>query len=251
MQFAVITLFPGMLKAVTEFGITRRAVEQGLVTVDCWNPRDFTVDNHRTVDDRPYGGGPGMVLMMQPLLEAIQSAKKAIPAPMKIIHLTPQGRVLDQAAVTGLSRSGNLVLVCGRYEGIDERVIESVVDEEWSIGDYVISGGELAAMILIDAIARTLPGCLGHEESAQADSFYSGLLDYPQYTRPENCAGLAVPEVLLSGDHERIRRWRMKQALGRTWLRRPDLLDRIRLTGEQLQLLEEYKNEYNAARGKG
>ena len=185
---------------------------------------------------------------MQPLLEAIGEAKKSIPAPVKVIHLTPQGRVLDQAAVTDLSAAGNLVLVCGRYEGIDERVIETAVDEEWSIGDYVISGGELAAMILIDAIARTLPGCLGHEASAQADSFYNGLLDYPQYTRPENYSGQVVPEVLLSGDHERIRRWRSKQALGRTWLRRPDLLEKLQLSGEQQQLLEEYKNEYNAAR---
>ena len=248
MQCAVITLFPDMLKAVIDHGVTSRAIQQGLLAVECWNPRDYTLDNHRTVDDRPYGGGPGMVLMMQPLLAAIQAAKQALPDPVKVLHLTPQGRVLDQSAVTELSSYGNLVLVCGRYEGIDERVIESAVDEEWSIGDYVISGGELAAMILIDAMARTLPGCLGNKESAQRDSFYNGLLDYPHYTRPENYAGQAVPDVLLSGNHERIRQWRIKQALGRTWLRRPDLLEKLQLTDEQQQLLDEYKSEYNAAR---
>lgn len=248
MQFAVVTLFPEMLAAVTGFGVTGRAVKQGLIEVDCWNPRDYTGDRHRTVDDRPYGGGPGMVMMMPPLVAAINAARDSCERPSRVIHLTPQGRKLDQAGVRELARQDSLVLLAGRYEGIDERVIETAVDEEWSIGDYVLSGGELAAMVLIDAVSRLLPGVLGHAGSAREDSFYDGLLDYPHYTRPEVVAGHKVPELLLSGDHESIRRWRLKQALGRTWLRRPDMLEQIELDSEQRQLLDEFKTDSQAGR---
>jgi tRNA (guanine37-N1)-methyltransferase len=236
MRFAVITLFPEMLDAVMDFGITGRAIDSGLIEVRAWNPRDFATDKYRTVDDRPYGGGPGMVMKMPPLCAAIRAAHKEMPGNTRVIHLTPQGRRLDQAGVLELAGVGNLVLMAGRYEGIDERVIESEVDEEWSIGDYVLSGGELAAMVMIDAISRTLPGVLGHADSAREDSFCDGLLDYPHYTRPEEFEGRRVPEILLGGDHEKIRRWRLKQALGRTWLRRPDLLEKL--------VLDEFRTEF-------
>jgi tRNA (guanine37-N1)-methyltransferase len=242
LHVVVISLFPDMLKAVTDFGVTGRAVANGRLTVTAINPRDFTRDVHRTVDDRPYGGGPGMVMLTAPLREAVSAAKAAAPG-AKVLFLTPQGRRLDQAAVHKLAGAGSLILVAGRYEGVDERFIESCVDEEWSIGDYVTSGGELPAMVLIDVMARTLPGVLGHEESAEQDSFTAGLLDYPHYTRPEVIDGAAVPGVLLSGDHDRIRRWRLKQALGRTWRRRPDLLQVLQLDDEQQELLEEYIRE--------
>ena len=240
-QFAVITLFPAMLEAVREFGVTGRAVKSGIIRIEAWNPRDYAEDNHRSVDDRPYGGGPGMVMMMPPLCAAIRAARDAMPTGGKVIHLTPQGRLLDQDGVMELATRDRLVLVAGRYEGLDERIIETEVDEEWSIGDYVLSGGELAAMVLIDAITRTLPGVLGHEDSAREDSFCNGLLDYPHYTRPEEFSGKRVPEVLLSGNHEKIRRWRLQQALGRTWLRRPELLETLELNDEQQALLEEFK----------
>lgn len=246
MHYAVITLFPEMLEAVTNFGITGRAVKNDLIQVSCWNPRDYTEDKHRTVDDRPYGGGPGMVMMMPPLCAAIRDARKSISGMSKVIHLTPQGRCLDQAGILELAAQDNLILLAGRYEGIDERVIEAEIDEEWSIGDYVLSGGELAAMVLIDAVTRTLPGVLGHDDSAKEDSFFGGLLDYPHYTRPEEFDGKQVPEVLLSGDHEKIRRWRLKQALGRTWLRRPELLEHLKLDREQVELLEEFEQEFHA-----
>lgn len=246
MHFAVITLFPEMLAAVTGFGVTGRAVKQELIKVDCWNPRDYSQDRHRTVDDRPYGGGPGMVMMVPPLMAAITAARNECGNSASVIHLTPQGRKLDQAGVRELATRDSLILIAGRYEGIDERVIEAAVDEEWSLGDYVISGGELAAMVVIDAVSRLQPGILGHDGSASEDSFYDGLLDYPHYTRPEVAAGRAVPQVLLSGDHAAIRRWRLKQALGRTWSRRPDLLAQIELDNEQQQLLEEYKSEIQA-----
>jgi tRNA (guanine37-N1)-methyltransferase len=244
MRFAVITLFPEMLDAVMDFGITGRAIDSGLIEVRAWNPRDFATDKYRTVDDRPYGGGPGMVMKMPPLCAAIRAARKEMPGNSRVIHLTPQGRRLDQAGVLELAGVGNLVLMAGRYEGIDERVIESEVDEEWSIGDYVLSGGELAAMVMIDAISRTLPGVLGHADSAREDSFCDGLLDYPHYTRPEEFEGRRVPEILLGGDHEKIRRWRLKQALGRTWLRRPDLLEKLVLDEEQQKLLDEFRTEF-------
>lgn len=246
MRFAVITLFPETLDAVMDYGITGRAIDSGLIEIKAWNPRDYTGDKHRTVDDRPYGGGPGMVMMMPPLCAAIRAARNSLPGKTKVIHLTPQGRRLDQAGVMDLAGIENLLLLTGRYEGIDERVIETEVDEEWSIGDYVLSGGELAAMVMIDAITRTLPGVLGHADSAREDSFFDGLLDYPHYTRPEEFEERRVPEILLSGDHLKIHRWRLKQALGRTWLRRPELLERLELDKEQQALLDEFKREYQA-----
>lgn len=246
MRFAVITVFPEMLCAVTDFGVTGRAVKNGLIEVSSWNPRNYTGDKHRTVDDRPYGGGPGMVMMMPPLCAAIRDAKQSLSGISKVIHLTPQGRRLDQDGIRELANTESLILVSGRYEGIDERVIESEVDEEWSVGDYVLSGGELAAMIIIDAITRTIPGVLGHTDSAREDSFFDGMLDYPHYTRPEVYEGKNIPEILMSGDHEKIRRWRMKMALGRTWLRRPELLDHLELDEEQEKLLAEFKSEYQA-----
>ena len=245
MWFGVVSLFPDMFQAVTQHGITGRAVTEGLISVNFWNPRDFTHDRHRTVDDRPYGGGPGMLMKIQPLRDAIQAARKAAGAEAKVIYLSPQGRMLDQQGVEELAKCKHLILVAGRYEGIDERIIETEIDEEWSIGDYVLSGGELAAMTLIDAVSRFVPGTLGHKDSALEDSFADGLLDCPHYTRPEVFEGQAVPDVLLSGNHAQIERWRLKQSLGRTWLRRPDLLtDRV-LSGEEEQLLSEFITERN------
>ena len=239
MRAAIVTLFPDMFDAITEYGVTGRAIRDGLVNLAFWNPRDFTRDRHRTVDDRPYGGGPGMLMKTEPAAEAIMAAKAALPS-AKVIYLTPQGRVLDQAAINRLARQEALILLCGRYEGIDERVIESQVDEEWSLGDYVLSGGEVAAMACLDAIIRLQPGALGHEDSAEEDSFMQGLLDCPHYTRPEHFAGKSVPPVLLSGDHEAIRKWRLQQSLGRTWQRRPELLERMTLNDEQRALLDAF-----------
>ncbi|MEW5792607.1 MAG: tRNA (guanosine(37)-N1)-methyltransferase TrmD [Pseudomonadota bacterium] len=242
MRFDVITIFPGVVQAVLSEGVVGRAMQQGRIAVQCWNPRDFTSDRHRTVDDRPFGGGPGMVMKAEPLLAAIAAAKAANPE-ATIVYLSPQGRPLDQRAVEDLARRPGLILLAGRYEGVDERVIEATVDEEWSIGDYVLSGGELPALVLMDAVSRLLPGTLGHQESAAQDSFSAGLLDCPHYTRPELLDGWAVPAVLLSGDHARIARWRHKQALGRTWERRPDLLARRELTPQEEALLAEYRQE--------
>ena len=242
----VITLFPQMFDAITKFGVTSRAVKQGLLQVECWNPRDYTSDKHNTVDDRPFGGGPGMLMMVQPLTDAIRAAKQAAGGNVHTVYLSPQGRKLDQKGVQELSRYPKLLLVAGRYEGIDERVIETEIDEEWSIGDYVLSGGELPAMTLIDAVSRLVPGVLGHEESAEQDSFATGLLDCPHYTRPAVLADKEVPPVLLSGHHENIRRWRLKQALGRTWLRRPDMLNALALTKEERKLLDEFQLEHQA-----
>jgi tRNA (guanine37-N1)-methyltransferase len=234
-----------MFEAVSGHGITGRAVKNGLLTLRVWNPRDYTEDKHRSVDDRPYGGGPGMLMMIEPLERAIRAARGEQNQEAKVIYLSPQGRRLDHAAVLELSKREGMILLAGRYEGIDERLLETEVDEEWSIGDYVLSGGELAAMVLIDAVTRQLPGALGDEDSAQQDSFVEGLLDCEHYTRPEEYAGQKVPEVLLSGDHEKIRRWRLKRSLGRTWLRRPDLLEKLTLTDEQQRLLKEFKEELN------
>jgi tRNA (guanine37-N1)-methyltransferase len=242
-RFDCVTLFPQMFAAVTDAGITRRALEQGLWRISLWNPREFTSDGYRTVDDRPYGGGPGMVMLAEPLEKAIAAAKAADSGAARVIHLSPQGRLLDHARVASLAAEARVVLLCGRYEGVDERLIRRCVDEEVSIGDYVLSGGELAAMVLIDAVVRQLPGVLGDEQSAQQDSFVDGLLDCPQYTRPECYQGEAVPPVLLSGHHAEIARWRRKQSLGRTWLRRPELLERRGLSEEESGLLEEFKRE--------
>ena len=242
-KVAVISQFPDMLAGVRDYGITGRAVKQGMLQLACWNPRDYTRDKHRTLDDRPYGGGPGMVMMVEPLRDAILAAKAWTGAQAPVIYLSPQGRPLNQNGVKELARLESMVLVAGRYEGIDERLLDTVIDQEWSIGDYVLSGGELPAMVLIDAVTRLLPGALGHDQSAQQDSFTEGLLDCPHYTRPEEFEGRRVPEVLLSGDHQRIRRWRLKQALGRTWLKRPDLLQAKDLTEEQQQLLTDFRRD--------
>ncbi|AWC92410.1 TPA: tRNA (guanosine(37)-N1)-methyltransferase TrmD [Morganella morganii subsp. morganii] len=246
MWIGVISLFPEMFLSITGHGVTGRAVKNGLISVDCWNPRDFTYDRHHTVDDRPYGGGPGMLMMVEPLRKAIHAAKAAAGDNAKVIYLSPQGRKLDQQGVCELAANEKLILVCGRYEGVDERVIQTEIDEEWSVGDYVLSGGELPAMVLIDAVSRFVPGVLGHQASAKEDSFADGLLDHPHYTRPEVLDGMNVPPVLLSGNHAEIDRWRMKQSLGRTWLRRPELLESLALTDEQRMLLAEFQREYQS-----
>jgi len=243
-RFDVVTLFPEALVAVTQSGITRRAREKGLWRLETWNPRDFTADNYRTVDDRPYGGGPGMVMLAEPLDKALDAVVASQgEAKGRVIFLSPQGRRLDHRRVIELSQERAVTLLCGRYEGVDERLLARRVDEELSLGDFVLSGGELAAMALIDAVVRQLPGALGDGESALEESFVQGLLDCPQYTRPEVYAGTRVPEVLLSGHHEQIRRWRLKQALGRTWLRRPDLLAARELNDEDRKLLDEFRQE--------
>jgi len=240
-RFDVVTLFPEMFAAVTHSGISGRALEAGLWTLGLWNPRDFTRDNYRTVDDRPYGGGPGMLMLAEPLDKALDAVKEAGGG--KVIYLSPQGSRLDHAKVMELAGRHAVTLLCGRYEGVDERLIRRRVDEELSLGDYVLSGGELAGMAVIDAVVRQIPGALGGEQSAAEESFVQGLLDCPQYTRPEEYAGEKVPEVLMSGHHENIRRWRLKQALGRTWLRRPDLLAARALNDDEKKLLEEFQRE--------
>jgi tRNA (guanine37-N1)-methyltransferase len=245
-RFDVVTLFPEMLSAVASSGITGRALEAGLWRLATWNPRDFTTDNYRTVDDRPYGGGPGMVMLAEPLERALDAARDAGGG--RVLYLSPQGRRLDHARVMALAKEGALTLLCGRYEGVDERLLERRVNEELSLGDFVLSGGELAAMVLIDAVVRQLPGALGDAQSALEESFAGGLLDCPQYTRPEvwpeGAQGMRVPEVLLSGHHEQIRRWRLKQSLGRTWLRRPELLTVRQLNDEEKRLLTEFQYEH-------
>lgn len=247
MHFGIISLFPSMFQAL-QYGIVGRALENRLVSIELWNPRDYTLDKHRNVDDRPYGGGPGMVMMVQPLQAAIQAAKASLSvlspsAKTKVIYLSPQGQQFNQAAASQMASENKIIFVAGRYEGVDERLIETEIDEQWSIGDYVLSGGELAAMIMIDAIVRLLPGALGHNESALQDSFSNDLLDCPHYTRPEVINGLAVPEVLLNGNHEAIKRWRLKQALAKTWKNRPDLLQNKKLSATEQELLAEIKRE--------
>ena len=244
MRFDVVTLFPEMVDSVAQVGVLGRAIKQDRIRLKCWNPRDYTHDRHRTVDDRPYGGGPGMLMKVEPLRDAIHDARQAAGAEARVIYLSPQGRQLNQTAVKALAQQTGLILIAGRYEGIDERIIETEVDEEWSIGDYVLSGGELAALVMIDAVARMIPGVLGDEDSAAQDSFMDGLLDCPHYTRPEEIDGLRVPEVLLGGNHRAIETWRMQQALGRTWLRRPELLNELQLTDEQRQLLQDFQEEH-------
>jgi tRNA (guanine37-N1)-methyltransferase len=240
MWIGVVSLFPEMFKAVTDYGISRRAVENGLLALEVWNPREFTEDKHRTVDDKPYGGGPGMLMKVQPLKDAINAAKNEAQARCPVIYLSPQGKPLEQADLVSLAMLPEVILVAGRYEGIDERLMKSVIDMEVSIGDFVVSGGELPAMLLIDGVTRLLAGAVGDAESVEQDSFSNGLLDHPQYTRPETDDGLTVPHVLMSGDHGQIARWRKMQSLGRTYEKRPDLItDRV-LTEEEKQLLDEY-----------
>lgn len=248
MWIGVVSLFPEMFDALTQQGVVGRAVEKQRIALEFWNPRDYATDRHRSVDDRPYGGGPGMLMKVDTLRAAIfaarERAQKATGQVPTVIYLSPQGRKLDQQGVQALASAGPLVVVAGRYEGIDERVVESDIDEEWSIGDYVLSGGELPAMVLIDAAARLIPGVLGHQDSAVEDSFNDGLLDCPHYTRPEVIDGRQVPDVLLSGNHAAIKRWRLKQSLGRTWQRRPDLLEGRSLDAEQRKLLNEFIEEH-------
>ncbi|MEI4259874.1 MAG: tRNA (guanosine(37)-N1)-methyltransferase TrmD [Candidatus Dasytiphilus stammeri] len=244
MWIGIVTLFPKMFQAITNYGITSRAHKKGFLDIHYWNPRDFTKDKYRTVDDHPYGGGSGMLMMFPPLREAIQAAKSSkIPAP-QVLYLSPQGRPLDQSGVNELAKKKNIILVCGRYQGIDERILQYDIDEEWSVGDYILSGGELAAMILIDALCRLIPGVLGSINSVREESFVRGLLEYPHYTRPQIFQGIKVPNLLLSGNHHKIYRWRLKQSLGRTWIRRPDLLAKVSLNKDEEQLLEEFQHEW-------
>ncbi|EAT11148.1 tRNA (guanosine(37)-N1)-methyltransferase TrmD [Bermanella marisrubri] len=243
MQFGVISIFPEMYQALTDFGVTGRAVDKGLVSVDVWNPRDFTIDKYQTVDDRPYGGGPGMLMKVEPLKYAIEAAKAKLGSQSKVVYLSPQGETLTQDKAQQLAQEASLIFLAGRYEGIDERLIETQIDEEISIGDYVLSGGELASMVVMDSVIRLVPEVLGHDMSAVEDSFVDGLLDCPHYTRPEEHEGRKVPDVLLSGNHEKIRQWRLKQALGRTWEKRPDLLAKRDLSKEEDALLQEYKRD--------
>lgn len=246
MQVDCISLFPAMFGAVTEHGIVGRAHADGRWSLRLWNPRDFATDNYRTIDDRPYGGGPGMVMMAGPLEAAVNAARAAPGAEGRahVVYLSPQGKVLDHARVMALAAMPRIVLLCGRYEGVDERVVRRVVDEELSIGDYVLSGGELAAMVLIDAMVRQLPGAMGAAQSVEQESFVAGLLDCPHYTRPEVYEGESVPAVLMSGHHADIAKWRLKQSLGRTWLRRPELLAERGMSRDEAKLLEEFKAEH-------
>ena len=250
MQLGIVTLFPEMFAAVTEHGISARAVRSGLMNLELFNPRDYTTDKHRTVDDKPFGGGPGMLMKTEPLMASIAAARQAVRQKQtigekaRVIYLSPQGQTLKQGSIIDLAKRESMVLLCGRYQGIDNRVLENEIDEEWSLGDFVISGGELAAMTLIDAMTRFQPGALGDEGSALEDSFSNGLLHSPEYTRPQSIDGSDVPKVLLSGDHEAIRKWRLKQSLGATWLKRPDLLQAMSLEREQEELLEQFKQDY-------
>ncbi len=243
MQFNVVSLFPEMVATIANYGVVGRAQSRELISLEFENPRDHTDDAHRTVDDRPYGGGPGMVMKFEPIARALRVARARLPGGSPVVCLSPQGKVFDQAMARRLSVLPGMILLAGRYEGIDERLMESEVDEELSLGDFVLSGGEIAAMAVIDAVVRLLPGVLGDNESAEQDSFVDGLLDYPHYTRPEVVEGRTVPEVLLSGDHAKIARWRRKQALGRSQMRRPDLLLKLNLSDEQHELLDEFLKE--------
>ncbi|MFU8895460.1 MAG: tRNA (guanosine(37)-N1)-methyltransferase TrmD [Gammaproteobacteria bacterium] len=240
MHFEVVTLFPELVAQVGRFGVVGRGVERGLLRLETTDPRDFAADAHRTVDDRPYGGGPGMLMKVEPLRSAIRAARARLPEGSRTIFLSPQGRVFSQAVAREYRQLPGLLLVAGRYEGIDERLLRMEADETLTVGDYVLSGGELPAMLVVDAVARLVPGVLGDENSSAEDSFSDGLLDCPHYTRPEVVEGLRVPSVLLSGDHAAIRRWRLQQSLGRTWTVRPELLAERELSAEERQLLDEY-----------
>ncbi len=243
MWFGVVSLFPEMFQALNA-GITGRALKDQLLQLNHWNPRDFALDKHKSVDDRPYGGGPGMVMMAEPLREAIHAAKSAAPTPPLVVYMSPQGKLFNQHAAHALAEKQSIILLSGRYEGVDERLIQQEIDEEWSIGDYILSGGELAAMVVIDAIARLIPGIVGDQDSVLLDSLSDGLLKYPQYTRPEQVNGASVPPVLLSGHHRQINTWRLKASLGQTWLKRPDLLAKKQLSREELALLNEFIEDF-------
>jgi len=243
MRIDVVTLFPELIQDVSHYGILGRALKQELCVIECWNPRDFTTDSYKTVDDRPYGGGPGMVMMVEPLAKAIQAARQRHSRRPRVVYLSPQGKTVDQPLLQQAAGDAGMIFICGRYEGVDERLLETEVDEQWSIGDYVLAGGELPALVVIEALVRLLPGALGNQASSEQDSFSDGLLDCGHYTRPEVYQGQAAPQVLLSGHHGEINRWRLKQALGRTWDRRPDLLAKRQLTEQERLLLDEYKQE--------
>jgi len=250
-HIGVVTLFPEMFAAVTDYGVSGRAINNGLLKLQYWNPREYATDRHGTVDDRPFGGGPGMLMKTDTLVAAIRGARESFPATIdsgqqRTVYLSPQGKALDHQKVVELAQLQGLVLVCGRYQGIDSRVVATEIDEEISLGDFILSGGELAAMALLDAIARLQPGALGDKDSAQQDSFAEGLLHCPQYTRPQQFEGIGVPEILLSGDHEAIRRWQLKNSLGTTWLKRPELLDALELSEEQQELLDQFKSEHQS-----
>ena len=240
-RFDVITLFPDMVQDACAQGVTGRAAERGLVSLQCWNPRDVTEDVHSSVDDRPYGGGPGMVMLAEPLDRTLSLVRQEVPN-SKLVYMSPQGKPITQALLG--EQQQDLILLCGRYEGIDERFIEAQVDEEWSLGDFVLSGGEIAAIAVVDALTRLIPGVLGHQQSAEQDSFMQGLLDCPHYTRPESWQERVVPDVLMNGHHEKIERWRLKQSLGRTWQRRPELLESRQLNDEERKLLKEFIDEH-------
>nr|BET44900.1 MAG: tRNA (guanosine(37)-N1)-methyltransferase TrmD [Candidatus Aschnera chinzeii] len=245
MIIGIITIFPEMFLTITKFGIISKAIKKNILNITYWNPRNFTTNKHRMIDDKPYGGGPGMLMLVQPINDAINAAKINMGNNIKVIYLSPQGRKLHQNNIHELSEYKKIILVCGRYKGIDDRLLKNAIDEEWSIGDYIITGGELAAMIIIDAIARLLDGTINNSESIQTDSFANGILDCPYFTRPKIIAGMKVPDVLLSGNHAKIKRWKKKQSLGNTWLKRPDLLMNIKLTEDEKLLLFEFQNEYN------
>ena len=243
MKIDVITLFPQMVEQVSQFGILSRAIEKNICSIQCWNPRDYTTDRYKTVDDRPYGGGPGMVMMVGPLAKAIGAAKSNHVTKPKVVYLSPQGEKITQAKLENISQLESLILVCGRYEGVDERLIDTEIDEQWSIGDYVLAGGELPALVIIESLVRLLPGALGNDESSKQDSFSEGLLDCGHYTRPERYQDEVVPKVLLSGNHAKIAQWRLKQSLGRTDKFRPDMLESRELTAQERLLLDEYRKE--------
>lgn len=245
MVIGAITLFPSMFASITDCGVTGKACKKGLIKVECFNPRDYATDNYQSVDDRPFGGGPGMLMMCEPIKQALIQAKASLGSQCKVIYMSPQGKRLTQSIVQDLSLEKSLIIVSGRYEGIDQRFIDENVDEEISIGDYVLSGGELPSMVLIDAISRLIPGVLGDYASAEQDSFFDGLLDYPQYTRPENFNGTTVPQVLMSGVHEDIRVWRLEQSLGRTYTKRSDVFKTLALTDEQEEKLAKYIQSYD------
>ncbi len=246
MRIDVVTLFPEQFRQLVDLGVTGRAIRQNKIQLKTWNPRDYTQDRHRTVDDRPYGGGPGMVMLVAPLQQALAAVQADSEIPAQIGLLSPQGKTLDQKAIEELASRQRLILICGRYEGIDERLIDTLVDEQWSIGDYVISGGELAAAVIVDAVSRLQAEVLGDSRSAEQDSFSDGLLDHPHYTRPEEVDGRRVPDVLLSGDHAAIEKWRRQQALGKTWLKRPELLEKVELNKEDQALLTDFIDNLTA-----
>lgn len=249
MWFYVITIFPEMFYAITNYGVTGKAIHKKIINIQLFNPRDFTDNKYKSVDDRPYGGGPGMLMSVKPLYSAIQHAKDLSKTAV-VIYLSPQGRRLNQKKILEIVKKKKIIFVCGRYEGIDQRIIDNQVDEEWSIGDYILTGGELAAMVAIDSISRFIPGVIKKKQSVQEDSFFNDLLDYPHYTRPQVIKNMKVPEILLSGNHDKIRLWRLKKSLEKTWTKRPDLLKNKILKKEEEIILNEFKNKTNKKKNK-